>query len=41
MFSSNRNELPQDVLTELAQMQGGVKPFDTPTAMAIVENELG
>lgn len=33
--------LPQDALTELAQLQDGVKPFDTPTAMAIVESELG
>lgn len=41
MLSSRPDVLPQDALTELAQLQDGVKPFDTPTAMAIVESELG
>lgn len=41
MLSARPDILPPEALDELAYLQDAVPPFDTPTAIAIVENELG
>lgn len=41
MLSARPDVLPPEALVELAFLQDAVSPFDTPTAIAIVENELG
>ena len=41
MMSVRPDVLPQAALDELAVLQDAVKPFDTPTAIAIIESELG
>lgn len=41
MLSARPDVLPADALDELALLQDAVTPFDTMTAIAILENELG
>ena len=41
MMSVRPDVLPQPALEELKILQDSVKPFDTPTAVAQIEAELG
>jgi len=41
MMSVRPDVLPNDALNELKILQDSVKPFDTPTAIAQIESELG
>lgn len=41
MLSARPDVLPPEALDELSLLQDAVPPFDTPTAIAIVETELG